>query len=71
MPCDSGGYGPSYGDINELKKENDRMARILCGILRTLDTAGIQIALTEDAKKWKEKHEAYDNANNRPWKRSN
>lgn len=62
MPCSSGqfdNYGPSYGDIEAVKREIDELTAVFCEIFKAWEDAD-QPPATPVAKAWWEKHKKRD-----------
>ena len=67
MPCNSGlgmtshGLGLGENIDYSARRENDRMARVLCDIFRTLESQSIDAsAFGRDAADWWREHKAHD-----------
>ncbi len=61
MPCNSGMGSSFSGTDYEARRENDRMARVMCDMLRALEAQGVDVSIYgPDAAKWWAEHKAHD-----------
>lgn len=69
MPCNSSnGMGKvSQSDIEELKRKNDELTRMLCWVLNAIfrTSNGLPIDLPTEVTQWWEKHQLWDRTQGR------
>ena len=64
MPCSSGMGDPGWSEINELRRKNDELTRMLCSLLRSLDDHIPH--LPSDVVEWYAAHREWDASQGRP-----
>lgn len=63
MPCMSSTGMGSDGTDYEARRENERLTRVSCDIIRTLEAAGADLSrFSEETRRWWDQHKASDAA---------
>lgn len=64
MPCNDGGYSSQDDyELRELKKRNDKLARIACAVMTALEAEGHEdfiMLQNEEVREWWAEHKEYD-----------